>query len=364
MERVYNFSTKKHLNVNGAQYNKYISQNYYVKDGVLYPPNETPETETKVKLTMKQKTIENSVININNINDSILPMELYQEIITHLKTYEQIPFCSSSKKLVCENVVVLQNNMKFSQFSKTWSGEIIYIKNKKLYKYGRKTPIKTTGTPLMVIPYSANVITYLLLTTKGLYYNGVSIPLPPGEIINIDILNIGVGNHIMIHTTNGLYKYSANYNENNKFVISDFIMLMGHVAIVKNGIWINNKIYDVDTPYGGNNDILSVHHVDGYHEYTVVLTTKGVFARGKFVLKNNNTFTKINTNDIDDKIVKVWIDSEYIYLLTMNGDFYRNYYGSNKKIVNNVDTMYGANILSKDGDYYHVNNKGEISKII
>lgn len=167
MERVYNFSTKRYLNLNGTQYNKYLAKNYYVKDGILYPPNDQ---------TIKEERKENT-----NAIDQSLPIDVLNNIINSADMSDLLNLCYNNKNI---NTLCKQN-------------------------YNFKLYIKNLGN-VFFTEYVCMILTKqgLYATGSNFYYKYVDKSIPNFSLI-LPIKNVltvcGWFNYFVYYTNEGLF---------------------------------------------------------------------------------------------------------------------------------------------------------------
>ena len=245
---------------------------------------------------------------------------------------------------------------------------IYVIDNKKLYAVGYNDQMQINSTknsyiemltpmalPTHLGPISLActkndlyILAYDNITKKKIIYNnGYVVKNIQGNLLNI----MDGPENIFIITTKGIYYDNKKMNITNVLYISydyDQGYIIGHKGLWTyklNGNINAKKLLDVDSVYGGNNDILCVSNgID----FVLVLTTMGLYRK-----ENKTNFTKVPINNVK----YVCCISNKSFVLTNDGKVYMLENDTRPiLIINNISAMESGynNVIARDtnNNYY------------
>lgn len=158
--------------------------------------------------------------------DTFFPDETFKEILSQLKTYDQIQLCQTNKRIksLCNtfNIDILNNNLNYKLFAGN-DNSVFYIKNNTLYHILRNKKIEAFELPNNDIPVSIIMNGYDLfiitdsnklyrcfinpyITTPDVRLHKFILITIPGKILSVEGSRAGKRLCYII-TTMGLYEY-------------------------------------------------------------------------------------------------------------------------------------------------------------
>ena len=105
--KIYNVYSKRMVTINGVQYNKLLKEGYTVSNNQLLPPILSKKSVKSVPIT--QKSVKSKTISVKSTptltkstidmtTSPLLPNDMVNEIITHIRTPDLLTLCQTNKQ--------------------------------------------------------------------------------------------------------------------------------------------------------------------------------------------------------------------------------------------------------------------------